>query len=228
MLVWFKERRNLKIKNLMIQHVIKVYDATTAARDFLQLLQDSEYKSETSLEVIINRIIKFEHDADAIEERLANEIAKGYFPSVIRQNLFRLLKSDDSTVNLIKSSMKTLHLLIHTNLKAPEEIIDYFAKFIEIIHHSVKLVWASIEKIGEDDTFILEKRKKVEDYEREADALFLEMKEKALIICNAKEPYSTLFTILEVATDLEMASDAVRDTAEYLTVIIEAGIALYG
>ncbi len=226
MLIWFKERRNQRIKKLLVQHVIKVYDATVAAQDFLHLFQERENQPDISLEAAINRIIKLEHDADVIEEKLASEIAKGYFPSTIRQNLFRVLKSDDATINLLKSSMKTLHLLITTDIQVHENIIRYFVKLIDIIHHSVNLVWISIEKLGIDDAFILEKKAEVEEHEREADELFLNVKEKSLVICNSKEPYSTLFSILEIATDLEMASDAVRDTAEYLTVIVKAGIAI--
>ncbi len=226
MLKWFKERRNTKIKQLLLQHAIKVFDATAAGQEYLDIITRENNPQDPRLKSIINRIISLERDADKIEIRLGNEIAKGFLPSTIRQNLFRLLKSDDSTINLMKSSMKSLHLLNNTDDEVPIEILEYFKQLLNLIHDSIRIVWISIENLGENDEIILSNKETILENEKKADTLFLEAKEKILIGRTRREPFSAILSLIEIATDLEIATDSVRDTAEFLVVIVKIGIAI--
>jgi len=227
-LKWFKERRNTKIKRLLLQHAIKVFDATAAGQEYMNILIRDNNPQDPRLKSIIDRIIRLEHDADNIEIRLGNEIAKGFFPSTIRQNLFRLLKSDDSTINLMKSSMKSLQLLNNIGIDISIEILEYFKELLTLIHDSIRIVWISIENLGENDEIILSNKEMILENEKKADTLFLEVKEKILVGRTEREPFTAILSLIEIATDLEIATDSVRDTAEFLVVIVKIGIAISG
>ena len=217
MVSWFKERRNQIIKNLLIEHAKKVYDTCSASLEYVNKVISDDV--DCPYEIILNRVISLERNADVIQTKLSNEISRGYFPPDVRQHLFRLLRSNDLCSNRIKSGSKTIELLRKTDSEIPENIIINYKKLIEGLKQSSKIIWDSIAKLGIDDDEILLNKEIIENLEKEADKIFLEIKEESLKFGTHKA-YGNIEMLIEAAVALEMSFDATYYSIQYLSSII--------
>ncbi|UCE12265.1 MAG: DUF47 family protein [Candidatus Heimdallarchaeota archaeon] len=216
---WFKDRRNAIIKDSLIQHALKVIDLCQTGEDAI----DSFLKnSEDSLEPIISRMISLERVADNLQDRLSLDITRGFFPSPIRQNLFRYVKHFDETANFLKNGIVDLNLFSTLQIDLPKKIFHLYTELFDVNHQSAKIVGNMVDKLGVDDNYILSWVKEVSILEKAADEAYFRIKEHALNL-GKDSSFTEMYLILDVGRSWEIASDNANMAADFLKVIVKIG-----
>ncbi len=219
LLHWFKTKGNIKIKEKILHHASSVKECCHIALELYQNLPEKPYN------VLIEKIKQInilEEEADTIQDELANEISRSILPPHIQEDLFRMVRRFDATANWVKTSTKNIHIGLDLKLDFPRELISYLFQLTDLTYKSAVLVVEMIELLGLDDQTILDKRIKIEKYERKADSVFYEAKENVLIM-GKSENVSLVYLSLDTAKSLENASDMCSEAADFLYSLVMSG-----
>jgi predicted phosphate transport protein (TIGR00153 family) len=219
LLHWFRTKANIKVKEKILQHANSVKECCHVA---LELYHDLPDKSYEVLIEKIDQINKLEEEADTIQDELANDISRGILPPNIQEDLFRMVRRFDATANWVKTSTKNIHLGLDLKLDFPRDLISFLYQLTDLTYKSAILVVEMIELLGLDDQSILEKRIRIEKYEREADSIFYKAKENVLIM-GKSENVSLVYLSLDTAKSLENASDMCSEAADFLYSLVMSG-----
>ncbi|UCE12699.1 MAG: DUF47 family protein [Candidatus Heimdallarchaeota archaeon] len=219
LLHWFRTKTNIRIKEKISQHAQYVEKTCQATLELYKQLPD---KARDELTQQISRINKLEEEADKIQDELANDISRAVLPPNIQEDLFRMVRRFDAAANWAKTSAKNIQIGLDLELKFPNNLITLFYELAKLTYESAILVVEMIELLGVDDQGILEKRIKVEKFERNADGVFYKAKENALIM-GKSENASLVYLSLDTAKSLENASDMCSEASDFLYSLVMSG-----
>lgn len=219
LLHWFRTKANLRIKEKISKHAQYVEKTCHVTMELYEQLPN---KSRDKLTQHITQINKLEEEADKIQDELANDISRGVLPPNIQEDLFRMVRRFDAAANWAKTSAKNIQIGLDLELQFPTNLITFFYELAKLTHESAILVVEMIKLLGIDDQGILEKRIKVEKFEREADGIFYKAKENVLKM-GKSENVSLVYLSLDTAKSLENASDMCSEASDFLYSLVMSG-----
>lgn len=204
---------------MLVKHAIKVNDICQTGEEAIRSIHKL---SEASLEATIGRVFSLERIADNLQDRLSLDITRGFFPSPIRQNLFRYVKHFDETANFLKAGIVDLSLFSDLKIDLPEKILHLYTELFDLNHQSAKIVRNMVNQLGVDDDYILSWSKEVNILEKAADEIYFCIKEQALNL-GKDSSFSEMYLILDIGRSWEIASDNANMAADFLKVIVKIG-----
>jgi predicted phosphate transport protein (TIGR00153 family) len=204
----------------MIKHSVKVKDICQSGEEAINSIIRSPGES---INPVISRMFLLERAADNLQDRLSLDITRGFFPTYIRQNLFRFLKHYDQTANYIKTGANDLNLMLRLKINLPEKISHLYSELLSINCQSANIINEMIQKLGIDDNLIITGCTRVGELEKIADQAYFKIKEYALNL-GKSSTFSVMYLTLDVGRSLEMASDKATLAANYLCVIVKTSL----
>ncbi len=204
----------------MIKHSIKVKDICQAGEEAIESVIQSP---DESLDPIVARLFSLERAADSLQDRLSLDIIRGFFPTPIRQNLFRFVKHYDETANFTKAGIIDLNIISRLNINIPEKAYHLYSELLSINYQSANIINEMVYNLGVDDNIIITGCKRVSDLEKLADRIFFKVKEHALMLGKSSS-FSVMYLTLDVGRSLEIASDMAALAADYLGVMVKTSI----
>lgn len=204
----------------MIKHSVKVKDICQAGEEAIESVNRFP---DDSIDLIVIRLFSLERAADSLQDRLSLDITRGFFPTPIRQNLFRFVKHHDETANFTKAGVIDLNLMLRLNINLPEKICHLYSELLSINYQSAAIINEMVYKLGVDDNLILTGCIRVRDLEKLADRIYFKVKEQALLLGKSSS-FSVMYLTLDVGRSLEIASDMAALAADYLGVIVKTSI----
>ncbi len=213
MLNWLRERRNKKIIEMLMHHMLIVQDVIEKLMKGIDLLNKKQFeKGEKMLEICIKK----EEEADYIRRRIVAELEKGEMPSDDRGDLMMLLSKLDLVADWGKEAVRILEIIPYVIL--PEELREGINEILQKDYECVKALSECIKALLYNPREALEKTRKVEEIEEEVDRI--DLKCRSLMVKNAyRIPLGYLTLLDDLLHALENIADRAEDTADLVQAI---------
>lgn len=213
MLNWLRERRNKKIIEMLMHHMLIVQDVIEKLMKGIDLLNKKQFeKGEKMLEICIKK----EEEADYIRRRIVAELEKGEIPSDDRGDLMMLLSKLDLVADWGKEAVRILEIIPYVIL--PEELREGINEILQKDYECVKALSECIKALLYNPREALEKTRKVEEIEEEVDRI--DLKCRSLMVKNAyRIPLGYLTLLDDLLHALENIADRAEDTADLVQAI---------
>jgi len=210
---WLRERRNKKIIEMLMHHMLIVQDVIEKLMKGIDLLNKKQFeKGEKMLEICIKK----EEEADYIRRRIVAELEKGEIPSDDRGDLMMLLSKLDLVADWGKEAVRILEIIPYVIL--PEELREGINEILQKDYECVKALSECIKALLYNPREALEKTRKVEEIEEEVDRI--DLKCRSLMVKNAyRIPLGYLTLLDDLLHALENIADRAEDTADLVQAI---------
>lgn len=213
---WFSSKIQREVISLSIEHLNKVFESAKHLYRMLQFIRENNYDNALKEYSIVR---KFEEEADSIKRKIIDELSKGIFHPLDREDLSRLVLISDDIADYIKASGRKLAILLESNYEFNNEIVSLLILVVEKLLESIKILINAVETLSESLEKTIEYTHKIEEIEEEIDDIRDEALKKILLICEEKLTAHCIL-LKEALDDLEMASDRCEDTGDTLRTIV--------
>ncbi len=213
---WFSGKRQREVLAYSIEHMGKVLDSAKHLYEMLQYIRDSEF--EKAIEEY-REVRKLEDEADNVKRKIIDDLSKGVFHPLDREDLSRLVLIGDDIADYIKATGRKLAILIESGYRFSDEITSYLLIIAENLIKAIKLLIEAIKALSESIEKTITYTHMIEEIEEKIDDIRDEALKKILIECGEKfTGYCML--LKEALDDLEMASDRCEDTGDTLRTVV--------
>ena len=213
---WLKDRRKRKSIELIVEHANKVLQVV---EELLNMLKMSISPEPSGIDRIYERQDQMEKDADFLRRKLMYEIAKSELSSDMKKYFMELSREVDMIADYAHGAGRILFFLPLSNLdqeiknKIEQMCIktrDCAACLKDSMSAILSLEYKRASELGD----------KVEEYEREVDILYMEVRKLLL-----DEKYSTLdprmvVLLSELFEAIEETSDRCEDSIDYFRILL--------
>jgi len=179
------------------------------------LIRNKEFDKATDE---YRNIFRLEKNADDIKRRLIDELSKGVFHPLDREDLLRLVLTCDDIAAYIKSCGKKLEIIIEAKQSIPDEFIEYYIDVSSNITNAIDYIIESIKHLPSSINKAIEYTHKIEEIEEKIDEYRYEFLKKIVFKFSDKIDIHYLL-LKEAIDDLEMASDKCEDVGDIIRTI---------
>lgn len=184
-------------------------------RNMIKHVRNKDYDGASSE---YRALYQAEKDADSIKRKIIDELSKGIFHPLDREDLLRLVLTSDDIASHIKASSKRLEIVIEARHDIPEEFLEFYSQAIDEIAKAVEYIIESVKSLPSSISRALSYTHMVEEIEEKIDDLRYDLMRKlAAKYCDRMNAYYVLLS--EAADDLEIASDKCEDTSDIIRTI---------
>jgi predicted phosphate transport protein (TIGR00153 family) len=209
---WIARRRESEILEREVRHLTHIREV---AEWSLRLVEALSRGDRGGVEEAYRRVKEAERSADAVKDRIIEELASGLFHPIDREELLRLvLVSDDIADHLNAGSRR---LLLHSRTRGPEiprEIVEGLRRMAEIARESIDKLLEAIGELRRNPKRSIELAREVERLEEEADEVRSNAEEHAIEWCNQHRQPGACVIVAKAIESYETATDKCEDTAD--------------
>ncbi len=212
---WIAGKREREVLLKSIEHLSKIRDVTLHFNNMLDKIKENDL---SKVRGEFNYVDNIEKEADTVKRKLIEDLSKGSFHPIDREDLMRLILSSDDIAAYVKASARKLLLLLDMNYRIPGELLQHMKnmaenvlKAVEILIDAVKELTKSIEKAITLSHLVEEIEEKIDDMR--IDTL------KTLFMIYGREFRAECMLLKEIIDDLEMASDKCEDVSDIIRTI---------
>ncbi len=212
---WIAGRREREVLLKSIDHLGMVLEV---CRHFNKMLTSIGENDVEGIRREFEQVDKTEKEADRVKRKLIEDLSRGSFHPIDREDLMRLILSGDDIAAYIKASARKLLLLIELGYSVPDEILqdmeiisENIVKATEILLNAVRELTKSIEKA-------ITLTHLVEEIEEKIDDLRINTFKKLFKLYRVKD-IGECMLLKEIIDDLEMASDKCEDVGDIIRTI---------
>lgn len=207
---WIAGKREREVLLRSINHLTRVREVVYHLKLMLEALSREKY-DEARRE--FNTVDTVEKEADSIKRRIIDELSKGTFHPLDREDLLRLVLASDDIAAYAKAAARKLQLLVDLGHKLPVELLDDMRSMAEQIDKAVNILIDSVRELTKSIEKAITLSHMVEEIEERIDDMRIDTFKKLFKICGEK--YNGMCALLkEIIDDLEMASDKCEDVGD--------------
>ncbi len=208
--IWIGRERQKEIISRCSKYMDKVVDVV----ENLDVMVTSycEGKVDSALEAY-RKVVESEEEADRFRRALFDEVSRGVFHAIDRDEMLRLILSLDDIANAAKASARRFYLILN---KAIQRILSGYC--MRMCRHSVEaahLVKSAVEELTSNPRRALEIADKVERIEEEVDELALKALENLLEKSKELDP-SLVVIVKDVIESIERITDKCEDSMDVI------------
>ena len=210
---WISRRREQEILELELRHLARILEVAEASLDLIDSLARGG-----DVEEAYRRVKEAERAADRVKAEIVEDLARGIFHPIDREELLRLVLTGDDIADHLNAGSRRLLILSHveTPQTLPREVIeavrDIAAKARESIGHLID----AVKILRRDPRRATELAQKVETLEEEADEARSKAEEQLIRWCNQNPRPGTCVTLHKALESFETATDKCEDTADVI------------
>lgn len=209
---WISGKRERDVLLKSIEHLKKIYETIDHfSRSLDSLLKRDENGYRNSFKLVDSS----EEEADEIKKKIIQELSRGYFHPLDREDLLRLILSSDDIAAYVKAAARKFLILLDIKYTIPNEILveekNITANLLKSVDYLIKSVEALTRSLEESISYT----NLVEEIEEKIDDLRIQTLEALSKAC--RERYGFECALLkETIDDLEMASDKCEETGDII------------
>ncbi len=213
--IWIAGKREREVILKSIEHLNKIRDVILHFNTMLEGIKEND---PSKIRDEFNYVDNIEKEADTIKRRLIEDLSKGGFHPIDREDLMKLILSSDDIAAYIKASARKLFLLLDMNYSIPNEILDHMTKLSENILKANKILIDAVKELTRSIDKAITLSHLVEEIEEKIDDMRIDTFKTLFIICRERIDIKCIL-LKEIIDDLEMASDKCEDVSDIIRTI---------
>ena len=213
---WFGKRKEGVLQEGMRAHALSVLDCVT---ELGNAMRNMEVGDHTAAKKAIERLYVSEHEADAKEEVLCNQMSIGELSPQDREDFMHFVKKTDSIANWCKEAAIHLQLVLDTGASIPINVWGMFSATVSDLESEVNGLMNAIRILGTDGVGIDECIQGVKDQERRIDAAYMSVMKEIL---TADMDHKAVILSMRMLDSLEEAADTCKGCADTINILFYA------
>lgn len=210
-ITWLGRQKEKKALQLSTEHIEEIVKTTESMKDTVHLFCNNGKNLREGAEDVFNN----ERKADKIKSQIIEELSKGNFPPMSRENIIRLILTADDIADNARAAAMKLTFLDPENVS--DELKEELKKLSNFAFESTKLLKNAFSAMFEDPEAVREETAKVEKMEEKVDSFRAEKLTPTLVkwADESKLP-GTSYVLAEVENNIENAVDETENCADVL------------
>lgn len=203
-----KEKRALK---LSIEHIEEIVETSESMKRAVHTFCENGEKIRENSEKVFDN----EREADKVKSEIIEELSKGNFPPMRRENIIRLVLTADDIADNARAAAMKLTFLNPENVG--EDLKKELKKLSDFAYEAVKLLKNAFSAMLDNPEAVREETAKVEKMEEKVDSFRSESLTPKLVkwADEANKP-GTSYVLAEVENNIEESVDGTENCADVL------------
>jgi len=211
---WFGKRRESVIAKGIRDHAEKVCDTVSEVNRAFGAMANNDHNK--ALEAL-KRMVYSEKEADNVEERMSEELAKGDLASKEREDLMHLVRRMEDVADWGKEASRNLQLAIEANVYVPAHLWKRFFELTSELEKATKAMRQSVEALGVNADMVMSQEKAVGVLEHIIDDMYFNIKKEILL--TDLDPKG-VYLLMDMLRCLEESSDSSKDAVDMLHILV--------
>ncbi|KXB09184.1 hypothetical protein AKJ35_01275 [candidate division MSBL1 archaeon SCGC-AAA833F18] len=208
-LAWLGRGKEKRALDLFKKHMNKITETTESMEDALHTFCDGKENVDRKT----NSVLAKEREADEIKAEIIDELSKGNFPPLGREEIIRLVMTADDIADNARGAAAKITFLDSSELS--ESLRDDLKTLSSLALEVVQLLESTYLTLLEDPKVALKRTSEVEKMEEEIDHFRASELMPAVIEWSDQSGKSGTSIILkEVADNMEEVADRSEDVAD--------------
>lgn len=207
---WISERRRREILKISDVHFAKVFDVVIKLNEMVKLFKEGG----ASFKAIYKDVFEIEREADKVKEEIIGELSKGVIHPMDREDIVRLILSNDDVAGYAKTAARCLLYLSPDDV--PEDIVENIHKMSETAVKQMSHLRRSFESLMVDPKKAIEEANIVERYEEAIDEIRDDLILRILKWADQHKVISLAMLVKELVERIEQMSDKMEDTGDVI------------
>ncbi|MCS7385377.1 MAG: DUF47 family protein [archaeon GB-1867-005] len=211
---WFGKKREIEILNICRVHLETILSVISATRDLVYAVCDGEYDKACE---IFKLVFDREREADDVKERILDELSKGPFHPIDREEIIHLVLTADDLAANAKSAGRKLCLAKPEDM--PECVKVQLKKMADMVYDIGCKLKEAFTTLIENPRKAIDVAEAVERLEEAIDEHRVDLLIKILKWGDEAKKISHWLMVKEAVENLEMVADKAEDTADVIRAI---------
>lgn len=216
MLDWFAKRKGDLVQSGNRSHGLVVLDVVNEVNNAIIAMSVDD--KQTALKSL-DRLILSEREADRIEDKLTLSVSDGSLSMQEREDLLHFIKKSDKIADWATEAGTYIQMVIDTETEVPQHIWESSKQMSNELILAMRMLIKAIENLGTDKSETQRCVESIKDQERIIDQMHYTISKKILM---SDMDYKGLMLMRGVVQALEESSDACKDCAETIMILISA------
>ncbi|MCD6154244.1 MAG: DUF47 family protein [Candidatus Verstraetearchaeota archaeon] len=212
--IWFGRKREIEILHIVHVHFESILSVVAALRDLVHAACEENFEK---IDEIFKLIFEREREADNVKESILNELAKGPFHPIDREDLIQLVLTADDIASNAKSAGRKISLA--KPFKLPENVKEGLKEVSDLVYQITYKLKENFEILIQDPKKAIEVADKVERLEEKIDDRRVKLIVDILKWGDTLNKVSSWLMIKEAVENMEMIADKAEDTADVIRAI---------
>lgn len=208
---WISRRREAEILEKETSHLARILEV---ARRAVEVVEAFARGDPRAVEEAYRRVKEAEREADRLKDSIIEELSRGLFHPIDREELLRLVLVSDDIADHLNAGTRRLLLASKTGARPPEPILEAMKSIAGIAVESVEKLIEAVRSMRREPSKAVELTRQVERLEERADELRSQAEEGLIEWCNTQGAPGTCMALFSALESLETATDKCEDTAD--------------
>lgn len=213
LLGWFGKRKEGVVSDGLRAMSLSVQDCVTELGLAMRAMGDSD--PATAMKAI-DRLFQCEHEADAHEDELCNQISLGELGAQEREDLMHFIRKTDKIANWSKEAAIGIRLVHEIGLTVPRDIWDMLSQSVSDLESEVRNLANAILMMGTDGSDIMECVRGVREMERTIDRAYFDVTKA---IFSSDMDSKAVIMMSRIMDSIEMAADTCKACSDTVAIL---------
>ena len=213
---WFGKRKEGVLQEGMRAHALSVLDCVTELGNAMRSLENGDRQAARKA---IDRLYVLEHEADAKEDVLCNQMNIGELSPQEREDFMHFVKKTDGIANWCKEAAIHLQLVDDVGAVIPRSVWEMLSGTVSDLESEVNGLINAIKILGSGSDGLMECIEGVKDQERRVDEAYLAITRAILM---SDMDFRSMMLATKVLDALEEAADTCKGCAETISILFYA------
>ena len=213
---WFGKRKEGVLQEGMRAHALSVLDCVTELGNAMPSLENGDRQAARKA---IDRLYVLEHEADAKEDVLCNQMNIGELSPQEREDFMHFVKKTDGIANWCKEAAIHLQLVDDVGAVIPRSVWEMLSGTVSDLESEVNGLINAIKILGSGSDGLMECIEGVKDQERRVDEAYLAITRAILM---SDMDFRSMMLATKVLDALEEAADTCKGCAETISILFYA------
>lgn len=213
LLGWFGKRKEGVVSDGLRAMSLSVQDCVTELGLAMRAMGDSDPAAAMKA---IDRLFQCEHEADAHEDELCNQISLGELGAQEREDLMHFIRKTDKIANWSKEAAIGIRLVHEIGLVVPRDIWDMLSQSVSDLESEVRNLANAILMMGTDGSDIMECVRGVREMERTIDRAYFDVTKA---IFSSDMDSKSIIMMSRIMDSIEMAADTCKACSDTVAIL---------
>ena len=213
LLGWFGKRKEGVVSDGLRAMSLSVQDCVTELGLAMRAMGDSDPAAAMKA---IDRLFQCEHEADAHEDELCNQISLGELGAQEREDLMHFIRKTDKIANWSKEAAIGIRLVHEIGLTVPRDIWDMLSQSVSDLESEVMNLANAILMMGTDGSDIMECVRGVREMERTIDRAYFDVTKA---IFSSDMDSKSIIMMSRIMDSIEMAADTCKACSDTVAIL---------
>ena len=213
--VWLGKGREKAILNLCNQHMEKIVESVSWMGKNIHAFCDGD---EKKIRTTFKEVSRKEREADEIKEKILDDLSKGMFHPINRDEIIRLVLTADDIATNAEATTRRLKFISPREIGS--KLKNVLKELSDILLDEAKLLSKASTALSKKPKEAMEFADKVERLEEKIDDFRMEaVMPAAIACCNRSKKTGLCLMLKDVIDHMEAVADRCEDVADVIRVV---------